>query len=320
MAQASQKKQTGVARVVGVLRRVEPVYFILAAIMIAIVVVSPFYLDYGPMMALLRRAAPLIVLAVGQLFVIISGGFDLSGGSLITLIVLMSALILNQSPEHVYATIALCFAIGIAIGGLNGMVVAFLRVPSIIATLGMLLALRGAGLYLSGGSARGSLPPEFRAFGRDNIAGVPYAVIIVVVFGSIAWYLLHRTNFGRMLFIVGSNPRAARLSGVNVEAVRIAAFVISAVSAVVAAILLGGFSGVSTAVGDGYELQAISAAVIGGAALLGGRGSVPSTIAGAIALYALFTLLNILGLPKPLRDAVQGLIIIGAVAYAARRR
>ena len=95
------------------------------------------------------------------------------------------------------------------------------------------------------------------------------------------------------------------------------AFVVSAVAAVIAGILLGGFGGVNTEAGDGYEMQAISAAVLGGVVLMGGRGSVPAAMAGALALELLFTLLNLLGLPKPLRDAVQGLIIIGAVAYAS---
>lgn len=301
-------------------RAAEPIYFILIAILVAMVLSNPVYLDYGPMMQLLRRSSPLIVLAIGQLFVIVSGGFDLSVGSLITFVILLSALMLNTSPELVYPCIALCLAIGLASGAVNGLVVSFWKVPSIIATLGMLLMLRGAGLYLSGGSARGNLPPEFRAFGRDNILGFPVALVVVIIFGAAAWLVLHRTSFGRQLYMVGANPRAARLSGVNVTAIRAAAFMISGFSAAIAAILLGGFSGVSTSAGDGYELQAISAAVLGGAVLLGGRGSVLPVAAGAFALHALFTLLNIWGFPKPTRDIVQGLIIICAVAYAARRK
>src|SRR5690606_36212840 len=125
------------------------------------------------------------------------------------------------------------------------------------------------------------------------------------------------------MLAVGDNAQAARLGGVKVESIRIIAFVLSAISAVVAGILQGGFGGVNPEAGEGLELQAISAAVLGGAVLLGGRGSMAAAITGALALEALFTLLNLLGLPKPLRDAVQGLIIVGAVAYVAytaRRR
>ena len=302
------------------LRSVEPIYFILIAIILAMVISNPIYLDYGPTMQLLRRSSPLIVLAIGQLFVIISGGFDLSVGSLITFVVLLSALLLNTSPEMVYPCIALCVAIALASGAVNGIVVSFWKVPSIIATLGMMLILRGAGLFLSGGSARGNLPDAFRAFGRDNIGGFPIALMVVIVFGAAAWFILHRTSFGRQLYMVGANPRAARLSGVNVAGIRVIAFMFSALSAALAAVLLGGFSGVSTSAGLGYELQAISAAVLGGAVLLGGRGSVMPVVAGALALHALFTLLNIWDFPKPMRDVVQGLIIICAVAYSARRK
>lgn len=128
------------------LRSIEPIYLILLAIVAAIVLSNPIYLDYGPMMQLLRRSSPLIVLAVGQLFVIVSGGFDLSVGSLMTFLILICALLLNSSPELVYPAIALCLVVGLASGAVNGLVVSFWKVPSIIATLGMLLMLRGAGL------------------------------------------------------------------------------------------------------------------------------------------------------------------------------
>jgi ribose transport system permease protein len=148
---------------------------------------------------------------------------------------------------------------------------------------------------------------------------LPYAVVVLAVVSVIFILLYNRTNLGRQLLAIGDNPRAARLSGINVEKMRIVAFTLSAIAAVIAGILQGGFGGVNPDAGEGFELQAISAAVLGGAVLLGGRGSMGAAIAGALALEALFTLLNLLGLPKPLRDAVQGLIIIGAVSYAAYR-
>jgi ribose transport system permease protein len=149
---------------------------------------------------------------------------------------------------------------------------------------------------------------------------LPAALLVLIAVGSLLWWLMHRTNYGRLLHAVGDNPEAARLAGVPVTRVRMLAFVISSLSAVVAGILLGGFSGVSLDVGNGYELQAITAAVLGGTQLLGGRGSVGATIGGALTLMAIFTLLNFLGLPQPVREVVQGLILILAVAVAVRRR
>jgi ribose transport system permease protein len=232
---------------------------------------------------------------------------------------------IDNDPANTWWVILVLLGVGVVIGTINGVVVSILKVPSLIATLGMLLVVRGAGLFWSGGAPRGYLTDNFRAFGRGFIEDVPLigrlpiSVIILIVFGAIVTYILHSTNFGRQLLALGDNPQAARLSGVSTNRVRILAFIFSAVSAVIAGILLGGFSGVNVEAGEGFEMQSISAAVLGGAVLLGGRGSMPASMAGALALELLFTLLNLLGLPKPMRDAVQGFIIIGAVAYAALR-
>ena len=302
-----------------------PIYLVLVVLLVWISFLNPRFFEPQVFMSFLMRAAPLMILAAGQLFVVVSGGFDLSVGSLITLVVLGGALMAGADPAATWWVIGVLFLIGTSVGLFNGVVVSYLRVPSIITTLGMLLTLKGAALLWSGGSPRGHLPDNFRMFGRGRLEGVPfveqvpYAVIILLVVGFAAILLMHYTNFGRQLFMVGDNPRTAALSGVNIPKVRIIAFLVSALSAVIAGILLGGFSGVSVAVGEGYELQAISAVVLGGAQLLGGRGSMPAAMAGALTLAALFMLLNLLGLPSPLRLAVQGFIIISAVAYASFR-
>jgi len=305
---------------------INPVYIVLVLLLAAIAFISPFFLEPTGYMNFLKRAAPLAILAAGQVYVITSGGFDLSVGSTVTLTVIGSSILINGDPDATTWVIPLMLAMGVAVGLINGLVVSYLKVPSIIATLGMMITLNGVALTWSGGAPRGYLPDTFRYFGRALIRDVPgidilpIALIVLVVTGGLLWWLMHRTSYGKLVHAIGDNPRAARLGGVPVERVRIIAFVLSSVSAVIAGILLGGFAGVSTDVGLGYELQAITAAVIGGAALLGGRGSVGASIAGALTLQAIFTLLNMLGLPKPLRDAVQGLILISAVALAMYRR
>lgn len=305
------------------LRGINAIYIVVFLLLLAVGYLNSNFVTLNGFLAFLRRAAPLIILTAGQLFVIVSGGFDLSVGSIVTLVVIAGAMLINNDPATVWWVILVLLAMGVLIGIVNGAIVSYLKVPSLITTLGMLLVLRGAGLYWSGGAPRGYLTDNFRALGRGNIepfpiiGQLPYAVVILILVGALAAYIFHSTNYGRQLLALGDNPRAARLSGVNAPRVRMIAFIISAVSAVIAGILIGGFGGVNIKAGDGLELQAISAAVLGGAVLLGGRGSVLAAMAGALALELLFTLLNLLGLPKPLRDAVQGLIIIGAVAYAA---
>lgn len=309
-----------------VLPHFNPVYGLVVALVLAIIIMNPAFGEPTGYMNFLKRVAALAILSAGALYVIVSGGFDLSVGSIMTLTVIGSSMLASNDPNATYWIIPLMLGIGALIGVINGLVVSYLKVPSLIATLGMMITLNGVAFMWSGGAPRGYLPDTFRFFGRYNVSGVPLisllpiAVICLVVFGAILWWGLHRTNFGRLLHAVGDNPQAARLAGVPVDRVRISAFVVSALTAVLAGVILGGRAGVSVDIGSGFELQAITAAVIGGAQLLGGRGSVPATIAGALALEAIFTLLNLLGLAQPVRLVVQGLILIGAVALATYQR
>jgi ribose transport system permease protein len=308
------------------LPRVNPVYVLVLALIVAIIIMNPAFGEPTGYMNFLKRVAALAILSGGALYVIVSGGFDLSVGSIMTLTVIGSSMLASNDPNSTYWIIPLMLCIGAVIGVINGLVVSYLKVPSLIATLGMMISLNGVAFMWSGGAPRGYLPDTFRFFGRYNISDLPVigllpiAVICLVIFGVILWWGMHRTNYGRLLHAVGDNPLAAQLAGVPVRTVRISAFVVSALTAVLAGVILGGRAGVSVNIGSGFELQAITAAVIGGAQLLGGRGSVPATIAGALALEAIFTLLNLLGLAQPVRLVVQGLILIGAVAFATYQR
>jgi ribose transport system permease protein len=277
-------------------------------------------------MGFLQRAAPLAILACGQTFVLVCGGFDLSAGALVTFTVIAGALIGNGDSSMTFPAIAAGYGFGLLVGLVNGLVVARLKVPSIIATLGSLLAVKGLAMSWSGGAPSGYLPPSYRYLGRGVLREVPIigtlpiAVIVLVACVAVCFWLLQRTNFGRLALMLGDNATAAHLSGAPVARIRVAAFVVSSMSAVTAGILLGGNSGVSVDVGTGYELQAIAAAVIGGVVLLGGRGSIVGACLGAFTLYALFTVLNLIGFPEPFRLAIQGLILICAAALTAARQ
>lgn len=302
-----------------------PIFLVLIALLVAIGLINPRGFDVGYYLALLKRAAPLMVLAAGQLFVIVAGEYDLSVGSIVTVVVVAGAVLTAGDPNLTYPVFGGLLLFGIVVGVVNGVVTTRLGVPSFLTTLGMLLVLNGGVAVWTGGAPRGSLPENLRVFGREGFEGVPligelpYSVLVLAVVGVVCWLLLHRSNFGRQLLAVGGNPRAAAFAGIRVDAVKVTAFVVSAVSAIAAGVLLAGFGGLSNQAGEGYEFQAISAVVLGGAVLGGGRGSVPATLAGALALEALFTLLNFLRLPVELRFAVQGLIIIAAVGYASLR-
>jgi len=312
-------------RVSAIARRVNIAVVVFVVLYICVGVLQPSYLEPTGFMNFLRRSAPLAILASGQLFVLAVGGFDLSMSALVTLTVIGGSMLINNDPANTWWAIAVLYAIGLAVGALNGMIVSFLKVPSIIATLGMLLCVNGVAMMWSSGSPRGYLPDNFRAFGRlvlhdvPVIGTFPIAVGVLIVMSALAYWALHVTVFGQRVLAVGDNPRAAELAGMRVSATRIAAFMISALSAVTGGIMLGGFGGVSVGVGSGLALQAIAACVIGGVRLMGGRGTVVGAVAGAFSLFALFTLLNLVGLPQPLKDTAQGLILISAVASGAFR-
>ena len=299
-----------------------PVLAVLAVLLVALALTGAAYADPAGYLALLKRAAPLVVLAIGQYFVVVSGGYDLSVGSLVTAEVVIAARLVDGDDANTAWVIALLLGLGLLVGLVNGLVATKLLVPSFIVTLGMLLVLDGAVFLWTGGAPRGALSPAFRAVGRSGfdvpfLGQVPWSVVLLlVVLAGAALFM--RGGTGRTLVAVGDNDTAVRLAGGRVDGLRVLAFALSGLLAAVAAILLAGFAGVSAQVGDGLEFRAITAVVLGGVLLGGGRGSVVAAAAGALSLEALFSLLNLLGVAGGLESAVQGVIIIAAVAYAAR--
>jgi ribose transport system permease protein len=300
------------------------IFVLLLILWVWITILNPTFAEPGPFLAYLKRSAPLVILAAGAYFVLISGNFDLSVGSLVTVMVVVAARLIDGDPSNTWPVIVLLLVIGCAVGFVNGFISTILRVPSFITTLGMLLILNGAVFLWTGGAPRGALADNFRSIGRQGINGIPWieqlpwSVILLFAVGA-GSVLLMRSDFGRQLIATGDNDRAARLSGVRVDRVRILAFVLSGTLAALAGILLGGFAGVSAQVGQGLEFDAITACVLGGVVLGGGRGSVVAAMAGALTLEALFTWLNLQGISGALEDTVQGVIIIAAVAFAAYR-
>ncbi|MEV6800390.1 ABC transporter permease [Micromonospora rifamycinica] len=301
-----------------------PIVAILVVLLVLVGIRQPDFLEPPSLMSFLGRSAPIILLAAGQYFVIVSGEFDLSVGSLVTAQVVVAARLIDDDPARTWPVVLLLLAFGAAVGLVNGLITTRLRVPSFITTLGMYLILVGAVYLWSDGAPKGGLPEEFRRFGRRAVEDVPllgrvpYALLVLVVLAALAVVLM-RSDFGRTLVAVGDNPRTAHLSGVRVWRTRTVAFVLSGLAAAVAAILLGGYSGVSFQAGAGLEFGAITAVVLGGVVLGGGRGSVVGAMLGALTLELLFALMNFYGVSGALRSTVQGAIILLAVAVSATR-
>ena len=319
-------QQAGFSKVLGsswaFIKRIPPVYPVFFIIFIVLGILNQSkYQTIPGVMTFLRTAAPLAILAMGEMFVLALGGFDLSVGAIVTFVVLVSSKLLANDPANAYPAIAFMFGCAVVIGLVNGLVVSFLKVPSFITTLGMMLLVRGGALYYVGGAPQGYLTDNWRAFGRNYIENVPvfgrvpWALIILIVIMGIAYFLFHRTHFGKQILAIGDNVRASQLSGVQVKLVRVLTFILCSVFAVIGGIMIGGYGGVNMTIGEGLEMTSIAGCVVGGIILGGGKGNIFGAIFGAFTLQAIVNLLNLLGLPKPYTDAVQGLLIIGAVAY-----
>lgn len=314
MTTAVKTPPTG-RRVLRALGTGTPVHLLLAVLLVALALTDPGFYEPDRLLAFVKRAAPLVILAAGQYLVIVCGEFDLSVGAVVT------AGVVVAFPAAPWPLVTAVLLLAGALAGLvSGLITTLLRVPSFITTLGMMLILEGAVFFWTGGSPQGVLPTAFRQLGRATAFGwLPWAVLACLAAGALAVALM-RSDFGRTLLATGDSERTAALSGVRVARVRTIAFVLSGVAAALAAVLVGGFSGVSAQAGRGYEFEAITAVVLGGVVLGGGRGSVVGATAGAFSLQALFTLLNLQGVSGALESTVQGVIVIAAVGLGAADR
>ena len=302
-----------------------PILAILAVLLVLVGIRQPDFLAPPSLMSFLGRSAPIILLAAGQYFVIVSGEFDLSVGSLVTAQVVVAARLIDSDPARTWPVVLLLLAFGALVGLVNGLITTRLRVPSFITTLGMFLILVGAVYLWSDGAPKGGLSEEFRRFGRRAfedvplLGRVPYALLVLLVLGGggrAADALRLRPDAGRRRR-QPAHRRARAAYGCGVPGPSPSSSAGSRRRW--RRILLGGYSGVSFQAGAGLEFGAITAVVLGGVALGGGRGAVVGAMLGALTLELLFALMNFYGVSGALRSTVQGGIILLAVAVSATR-
>lgn len=292
------------------------------------------FLAPGNLLNVLRQIAVNAIMAVGQTFVIIIAGIDLSIGSLIALTgVLMAGTLAGQTSP--LAGVAAAVLVGLGVGGaaglINGWPVVKFGLPPFITTLAMMLMARGLAFLYTGGRPIEIDNSMFNFIGSGfifpgighllGIPGIPTQVVImlaVVIAGS---YVLTQTRFGRYVYAIGGNEEAARLSGVNVFGIKLSVFVICGALAGLASMLLAARlnSGIPQS-GQGYELQAIAAVVVGGTSLMGGRGSISGTFVGALLIGILYNLMNLLGVQSYAQEVVLGAVILFAVLLDQLRK
>ncbi|QOT18553.1 ABC transporter permease [Paenarthrobacter sp. YJN-5] len=300
------------------------IYLLLLALLIILTFYNPSLAEPDQMTRFIGRSVPIAVVAIGQYFVIVAGEFDLSMGAVISAQVVLAGNLIGQEPSRIPQVMVLMMVLGTVVGIVNGVLTSLLKVPSFITTLGTALVLSGLTFYFTGGAPSGNPADAFRAIGRGGLQNVPligfvpYSVL-VLLFVAIGAAWLMKKPFGRMLIAVGDNPATTALAGASPWWIRTKAFILSSTAATVAAVLMVGYAGASPVVGQGYEFTAITAVVLGGVALGGGRGAVLSAVAGAYVLETLVSILNFAGIQSTWRPSVQGAIIILALGIPLLR-
>lgn len=304
------------------------VLFVLVA---TFAILSPAFLTAGNLTILTKHVAINAILAVGMTFVILSGGIDLSVGSIVGFSgmiaggLIHSGLVLHAFGVVVYPRVWLVILVALAggalVGALNGALVSLLQVAPFIATLGTLYVARGAALLMSNGATFPDLEGKpdlgntgFPALIGGNLLGIPTPIWLMAILAGLGALIAARTPFGRRVYAVGGNMRAAELSGVRVKWIQFAVYVMSGFcAAVVGLIIAAQLSAAHPATGETFELNAIAAVVLGGTSLMGGRGTVGGTVIGALVIGALADGLVLLGVSEFWQIVIKGLVIVLAV-------
>ncbi|MFQ5912153.1 MAG: ABC transporter permease [Nitrospinota bacterium] len=298
------------------------VFVALALVLLAAAVISPAFYQPANIFNVLRQGSALGIVSIGQAIVILGGGFDLSVAAVMQLAVITSAQIARGSDVYAVPIIFLCIVLGTLIGWANGLIVVKRRVQPFVATLFVAVIIIGARLAYTGGAPSGNLPPMLRYLGRDSSGPIPNATLIFFLLALVAFVLLRYTVFGRRMYAMGGNREATRLSGVNVDRLAILSYVVCGTLAAVAGLVLAGYIGYADQwIGAGYDLDSVSAVVVGGMSLEGGRGGIAGTVAGVLLITILLNLVLLLNLDAQYQFVVRGLVILGAVAiYSVRGR
>jgi len=274
---------------------------------------SPVFLTKENIEAILLALSVEATIAVGMVNLLILGGLDLSVGSTLAFTGVVTGLALNAGvPVVISILLGLLAALGV--GLVNGLLVAKMKINPFIVTLGTNMAVRGLLLVIAQGRAVLNLPSEFTIIGQGRLFGIQYPIYVMLALVLIGDFLLRNTRFFRQNYYIGSNEKAARLSGINVDWVKIINYCIVALLAGIAGLMITArFGSASVTVGSGTELRVITATIIGGASLSGGEGSVLGAFLGALFMGVLANALNLLGVDVYWQNLITGLILIGAV-------
>jgi ribose transport system permease protein len=284
-------------------------------------ILSPYFFSVNNLLTVATQTAVIAIIAIGQTYVLITGGIDLSIGSNIALSAMVAGLIMRANLPVPLAVLA-GLVTGLASGAVSGTLVAFGNIPPFIATLGTMTVARGLSFTLTQAIPISGLPKTFTTFwGTGSTLGIPNPVIIMVILVLIFAFVLAKTKLGRHVYATGSNFEAARLSGVNTRKVLITVYVFSGLLAAFAGLIMAArIISAQPSAGDGYELDAVASSVIGGTSTMGGEGTVVGTFIGAFVIGVLRNGLNLVGVSPFIQKIIIGIVIVGSVFLDRIRR
>lgn len=292
---------------------------VLVGLCVYFAIASPAFATLGNVTTVLQRESVVAIAALGATMVILSGGIDLTMGVVIGLSSIAVTMPMFHLGYPAWLAILIGLAAGIVVGALTGMAVVLWRVPPLIATLGMLLIVKGfAAIVSNNETVSGSgLPPWFTALGRSSIGPVPFAVLILGVLYLVAHLVMTRTRFGVHTYAIGSDEDSARLAGIGVDRHKIILYAVSGLLSAMAGVLLVSRLGSGYALhGQGWEFEIVAAILVGGTSIFGGRGSVLRTLIGVAMIGVLSNGLNLLGVSSFYQNLATGVLLIGAVALS----
>lgn len=295
---------------------------VLLVLVIGFAIAAPAFISSNNVLTLLQSVAVIAVLAIGQTFVIITAGIDLSQGAVIGLTGILGAGVMGSgSLGGILLGIIVALLVGAGVGLVNGLLTAYTKVPAFIVTLGTLSIASGAALLVTGGQPIYQLPPSFNAFGTGAVGVFPDIILVSILLAIVGQIVLGRTRFGRSVYAIGSNPRAATLSGLPVRRNIVLVYTMSGFLSATGGMLLTAY--VNSALpmaGQNYELDSIAAVVIGGGSLFGGQGTVWASMFGVLLIGVLANGTDLIGLSNYAQTVILGCVVIGAVYVDSFRK
>jgi ribose transport system permease protein len=292
------------------------ILLVLIALVVFFSVTTDAFLKTENLLNVTRQVAMLGISAVGMTLVILTAGIDLSVGSVMSLVNVVCAILMVKAGMHPVAAVLISLVLSGLVGLVNGLIITKIKIPPLITTLGMMTVLRGLSYVLCDGVPIWGFPDGFRVLGQGYISIVPIPVIIMFVVFALGWVFLHKTAYGRYVYGIGGNEEASRLSGIRVQRIKCLVYILSGLLTGIAAIIM--LSRLNTGqpkIGLGFELQVITAVVLGGVSIFGGQGRLVGVLIGVMIMGVLSNGMIILDISEYYQQIIRGVVLLSAVAF-----